>query len=156
MVTPSFTPGENLSAAKLQQLATYITYTPVMTGSTTDPNMGTGASRLGWAWISGQHATVWIQMAFGTGSSPGSGFIFVSLPPGFPCITGFSDIELGSARFFDSSAPAHYIGSTIMKSDVRDKVYFGQSTGFVLHDTPFTWSDGDFLRASFTYPVAPY
>lgn len=96
--------GQNATSTKVGNLqsqinaitttrdAAWSTYTPVLTGSTTNPNLGTGASVTGAYRMLGASTCVWrISIQTGTsGVSAGSGTYYLSMPVaalgGFPIV----------------------------------------------------------------------
>lgn len=72
--------------------AGFQTYTPVITSSTTNPNLGTGATAIGTYSVLGLWVLLNIKFILGTGPTPGSGSYSVSLPPNYPAPTGASAI----------------------------------------------------------------
>jgi hypothetical protein len=105
-----FVAGEVLTAADMNGIGEWTSYTPVLTASVTNPTLGTGSSQVG-SYARIQNLIIYrFRISFGTsGISTGSGTYRVSLPV---AATGSSlDYYLatnGQTSFFDSSASTLY------------------------------------------------
>jgi hypothetical protein len=149
-MTTTFLPGEVLSASKLQSLGLTGTYTPVLTASTTNPTMGSGAVANGWYHLNGRCMDVWFNMTFGSGMNPGSGIYSVSYPPGYSKTTGFPDLDVGSVRLVDISGGTYNHASVIGSTGM----FFEYANGtLVTNSSPWTWAQGDIMLGHATYLV---
>ena len=146
--------GQVLTAATLNTIgAVWETYTPTLTASTTNPNLGTTGS------ASGRYARVNkivignAQFTFnGAGIAPGLGFYFCSLP-----ITAqASGVAAGVANAIDVSTFASIQNS--LSTDTTTRLIGigtgGASLAGSIQSTTFAWAAGDFIRFTFCYEAA--
>lgn len=151
MATPSFLPGETVSAAKLQALADDATYTPALTATTSDPTLGTGAFQNGVIHLNGEHVTAWITIRFGTGSAAGSGTYKIGLPSSYPIFTGSQDTPVGTARLIDDSG-AEAVGIVFLDSANNELFIRTTDDGaLVTNAAPWTWADLDYIQLHISY-----
>lgn len=147
--TANVSSGQVLTAAKLQEIgASWESWTPALTASTTNPTLGTGGSTAG-RYGRIQKVVVGIGLvAFGTaGTAAGSGLYYVSLP-----ITArFAGEVIGDWQAYDGTS-LWRVGSLI--SDTTTRAYMMYEGTFVGNTAPWAWSTSDFIRFSFTYEAA--
>lgn len=159
----SFLAGQAVTADNLNDLATEGTYVPLLTASTTDPNLGAdGTATANW-----HRNGLWFFVDFefqfsGTGADAGSGTFNVSLP--FPAdltfhratpSTGRSSITgVGFTRDNDNITNSR--GFFCQLSNANEIFMPTSDSASALdHDTPFIWADGDELNGSLTYLADP-
>jgi hypothetical protein len=148
------TSGAVLPAATLQSIgAVWETYTPTLTASTTNPNIGTTGI------ASGRYARVNKivvgQASFtfnGAGIAAGLGFYFCSLP-----ITAqAAGVAAGVANAIDVSTFASIQNS--LSTDTTTRLIGigtgGASLAGSIQSTTFVWAAGDFIRFTFCYEAA--
>ena len=152
--TAGNTVGQVLTAAKLNTIgAVWETYTPVITASTTNPNLGsTGIASGRYARV---NKIVVGQASFtfnGVGINAGLGFYFYSLP-----LTALaSGTNVGNAHAIDVSTFASIQNSLATDTTTR---LLGVGTGGAslagsIQSTTFVWAAGDFIRINFCYEAA--
>lgn len=156
MAGPTFLPGETLSAAKLQQLAATSTFTPTLTGSVSNPTLGSGSQVLGWHHVNGRKVDVWFFIKFGTsGVSAGSGIYYVTGPPGYQLLAGFPDTNVGMARGIDNNGTTERALSILTSgnSGTSARVLFNNvvTFGFVADSVPWTWEASDILDGHYSF-----
>lgn len=100
-----FVAGEVLTAADMNGIGEWTSYTPVLTASVTNPTLGTGSAQVG-SYARIQNLIIYrFRISFGTsGISGGSGSYRVSLPVAASGTTSFYEANNGQTSFFDSSA----------------------------------------------------
>jgi hypothetical protein len=103
-----FVAGEVLTAADMNGIGEWTSYTPVLT-ATTNPTLGTGSTATG-SYARVQNLIVYKYFVqFGTsGISVGTGNYKISLPVPALAVTQFYDIDNGTGAFFDNSANVIY------------------------------------------------
>lgn len=152
--TAGTTSGQVLTAATLNTIgAVWETYTPTLTASTTNPNLGSTGS------AAGRYARVNklvfgnAQFVFnGAGINAGFGFYFCSLP-----ITAQgAGVVAGSAIAIDVSTFAS--STNICQTDTVNRL-IGYGTGgaglvATIGYNTFVWAAGDLIRFNFCYEAA--
>lgn len=134
----------------------WTTYTPVLYGSTTNPNMGNGS-------VTGRYmnvgATIFgeIRIIAGTsGFSRGLGTYSVSLPAA-GIVENYQPV--GQVVMRDEGPGVTYFGTAIFNNNVTDRVELfiqGQTASFdegtaITESTPFLFSANDKILIQFTY-----
>lgn len=160
MAMPVFAAGQVLTGALLNQLSTQIdsltapswtAYTPVWTGSTTNPVIGNGT-------ISGRYRRptnsdkldLEIRVVMGSTTTYGSGFWIFSLP--FNASASAVNNAVGSAIYLDvgtldRSGEARFNSATQLILD-------HPTLGVVTPTVPHTWASTDILQVSISYEPA--
>jgi hypothetical protein len=112
-----FVAGEVLTAADMNGIGEWTSYTPVLTATTTNPTLGTGSSATG-AYARVQNLIVYnFQILFGSsGVNAGSGNYKVSLPVTSNATSAFYNATNGQTAFFDSSANSVYFSPAWLES----------------------------------------
>lgn len=156
MTIPAFAAGEKLSAAKLQQLALNDSYTPVLTASSSNPSLGTGAVSTGLIWASGQRIDVVFNIVFGTSPSAGSGQYRVSLPDAYPVApslvgVAYPDTAIGICRLIDSGTDDTQATAVVDVDQNWFNLYDVVDGDIVTNANPWTWAAGDVLTGTLTY-----
>jgi hypothetical protein len=152
--TAGLSSGQILLASKLNEIgAAWETYTPTLTASTTNPNLGTTGIATGkYARL---NKIVVGQASFtfnGAGINAGLGFYFYSLP-----LTALaSGSNVGNAHAIDVSTFATIQNSLATDTTTR---LLGVGTGGAslagsIQSTTFVWAAGDFIRINFCYETA--
>lgn len=152
--TAGLSSGQILLASKLNEIgAAWETYTPILTASTTNPNIGTTGIAAGkYARI---NKIVLGQASFtfnGAGIAAGLGFYFYSLP--IAAIS--SGMNVGNAHAIDVStfATIHNSLATDTTTRLLGVGTGGPSLAGTIQSTTFAWAAGDFIRISFIYEIA--
>lgn len=133
-------------------------YSPSLTATSTNPNLGTGATATGAFQVSGGILNGYFSIQFGTGSSSGSGTYRVSIPsPVHPDLLD-SFMPVGSVRLRDDSAPTERIWALITvpgNANVLEMRSTGETGATqVTNNVPWTWAPSDRIRGTFTLRVA--
>lgn len=129
-------------------------YTPALTGSSSDPTLGSGSSAVGQYLTIGDLVVCWGRILFGTsGVGAGSGDYRISLPVNAE--TTIASRNSGSGFITDSGTVTNSLTTECV---IVDATYFimqrdGQ-TQFVGAASPFTWQASDSLRWFIAYPAA--
>lgn len=133
-------------------------YTPTLTASTTDPNVGSTGSIVGWFHRAGPLVHVWVRVLFdGSGVDPGSGIFIVSLPVAADTtihnvgVGGATGSAVGSGVIRDDGTAGN--SSTVVPTLRTASAVMFKGAGFasVTHDSPFTWAAGDRISFHATY-----
>ena len=130
----------------------WASYTPVLTGSTTNPTMGSGGIQQGRYVVNGKTCIGWFTWQFGSGGAAGSGTYEVSLPVAMAATD--TAANLGTAWMFVGGQwyPADMIRGT---SSTRVQFRVTGATPAVGASNPAGWSaPSTALRAQFVYEVA--
>lgn len=139
-------------------IGTYTAFTPSLTASTTDPQLGTGAVTVARYCQIGKMVHYYFNITFGTSGtiSAGSGLYAVSLPITANVPTNLFLPQQGSVQIYDSSAATFKTGSAMLGSG-------GTTCGFVVNDSgvfgvtatsPWTWAASDQIRGFILYEAA--
>jgi hypothetical protein len=133
------------------------TYTPALTGATTNPNLGTGGSILGrYTLWNGTWCAVRVGIQWGTSGTAGSGQYLISLPftTNSNITVGVSNV--GSVLMRDASAgPALASGVCYAAASSSTMAIFADTSGGVTNAVPWTWGgSGDYITATLTYETA--
>jgi len=153
--TAGLSAGQVLTAATMNSIgAAWETWTPALTGSTTNPNIGSTGTITGrYGRINKTYYGIASFNFGGTGISAGSGFYFVSLPATAQAAGPIT----GGWYAYDSSADT--IATGIMALDNTSRMAFyrngvGGGVFLVAATVPWTWASGDFMRWQFQYEAA--
>ena len=152
--TAGTTSGQALTAATLNTIgAAWETWTPALTASVANPNLGTTGSSTGrYARI---NKTIFGNAVFtfnGAGIAAGTGFYFCSLP----FTAQGAGLTAGSLIAIDVSTFASTVN--ICQTDTVNRL-IGVGTGggglaASLQATTYPWAAGDFIRINFCYEAA--
>ena len=147
----TFTAGQVLTAAELNAIGTWTTYTPAWTAASTNPVLGNGS-------ISGQYTqindlvVVLIRLVTGSTTTYGSGRYDFSLPVNYSNLTAFGE-ALGSATLFDASLAQVHLGVSVAgpsASTITVRIAAG-GFGDINSGAPFTFANGDTIAIIATY-----
>ena len=154
-----FVAGNVLTAAQMNGIGEWTSYTPVLTASVTNPTLGTGGSSVG------EYARIQnfifyrFTITFGTvGVNAGSGSYFVSLPVTATAIGNFYTASVGQTSFFDSSANTPYFANGWQASTTNLQLLY--QTGFngavagITNVTPVTPAANDVISGYVIYKAA--
>ena len=124
-----FVAGEVLTAADMNGIGEWTSYTPVLTATTTNPTLGTGSSATG-AYARVQNLIVYnFLITFGTsGVVAGVGDYKVSLPVTANATSAFYQASNGQTSFFDNSANVVYFGNAWLGTTTTLSLLY--ATGF--------------------------
>lgn len=129
------------------------TYTPVVTASTTNPTLGSGATAVAeYYFHNGDECTVRGNVTFGSTMTAGSGQYFISLPPGVT-VASTGILLTGTAMLRDNSAgsvvPAvSYVGGGATTLSITS------TSGIVGSGTPWAWAASDYMQWQMTFRMA--
>lgn len=152
--TAGTTSGQVLTAATLNTIgAVWETYTPTLTASTTNPNLGTTGT------AAGRYARIQkivigqAQFVFGgAGIAAGLGFYFCSIP-----ITAQSaGPTVGNMIAIDVSTFATTSNTAALDTTARVIGYGTGGGGLAgsIQSTTYPWAAGDIIRVNFCYEAA--
>jgi hypothetical protein len=110
-----FVAGEVLTAADMNGIGEWTSYTPVLTASVTNPTLGTGSAQVG-SYARIQNLIIYrFFIRFGTsGISVGSGSYRVSLPVTASGTTQYYETNNGTTAIFDSSSNGVYYANAYL------------------------------------------
>jgi hypothetical protein len=126
------------------------TYTPVWTGSTTNPLIGNGTVE-GFYTREGRTVTATATITMGSTTTYGTGLWRVSLP-----FTSFaSNPKAIGAVYMSDTGTIYRVGVAVLDGG-SDSVYFlpDSGTDFVKSTVPFTWASTDILSFTISYTAA--
>jgi hypothetical protein len=130
----------------------WTTWTPTLTAVTTNPSVGTGATRTGAYFQVGKMVTARGTVRFGTsGSSAGSGIYEVSLPVTAKSLS--PGRQQGSATAF-SHAGDFVDGAVFIESGATTKARLSIDSTVVTNSSPWTWTNNDQFDFTITYEAA--
>jgi len=99
----------------------FTSFAPSITGSTTSPTYGTGATRDGKVGMIGNMCVGWSRLIMGTGATAGSGSYYFSLPAQAVVSPDYdASYPVASGLFFDSSAATVYVGNLYVTQALID------------------------------------
>jgi hypothetical protein len=137
----------------------WTTYTPAITGSVSNPTLGSGSQQLGRSTQLGKVLIANFNIAVGgAGYTNGSGIVRISLPANANAAWAATNLVGGEGWFFDSSAGSIYllsweVGATVGIAEARWNAAGGASTGFQ-YTTPVTIAQGDVITGRLMYEAA--
>lgn len=136
------------------QLGAWSNYTPEVTGSVSDPTLGSGSSKSGAYTRIGDTVMGRALVNVGTtGFVNGSGILRVTLPEA--AVHAEANEVIGAGWIFDSSAGSFWFG--VVELDTSGSRAFFRVTNDAssavqaTFTAPFTWGQGDILSLNFTY-----
>jgi hypothetical protein len=123
-----FVAGSVLTAAELNGIGEWTSYTPVLTAATTNPTLGTGSSSTG-SYARIQDLIIYrFAITFGTsGVAAGSGVYRVSLPVTASATTSFYEIGNGQTSFYDSSLVVIYFANAWLPNTTYLEILYQQT-----------------------------
>jgi hypothetical protein len=124
-----FVAGEILTAADMNGIGEFISYTPILTATTTNPTLGIGAITSGGYWRVNQLVIYRFAVIFGSsGVVPGVGNYQISLPVTAALFGNYYMQVGGGTSFFDSSANAPYFANSWIETSTKLSILY--QTGF--------------------------
>lgn len=139
-------------------------YTPELTATTTNPDLGTGGSATGgWRYVSDHLVFWWALIVFGTSPDPGEGYYQISLP-----VDPVTDNRrMGDGAIIDASASSEIrpvaviCGSALATAlSAPDMPFIADmsapaaiTSALVGAAAPFTWASGDQINVTGLYQV---
>lgn len=148
--------GETVQAALAYYLDTSGTYTPDLTATTTDPDLGADGSINGSWHRNGHLISMWVRIHFsGAGLSAGSGIYEISTPFNGDSSIMPGEAIIGSGYIVDNDVVGNRqpIAVRLQSSEVVRLRPTGAS--FVTDSTPFTWASDDFIYLAAFYLADP-
>ena len=158
--------GVAVEAIETQLVGAYSTYTPTLTGSTTDPTLGSGSTAVGYYKRIGRIVTGYCQLIFGTsGVAAGSGYYGLLLP----VVPANRDQPIGIGYCYDNNDNNRFVVaaaavSTYYWSAATRKAIIvvtnpategiGSGNNPVGAAVPWTWQASDQILIQFSYEAA--
>ena len=148
-----------LTAAELNGIGEWTSYTPLLTGSTTNPTLGTGATSTG-KYSRIQNLIIYkFSIFFGTsGFVAGVGNYRISLPVNSTGGKAFYSSESGQTSFYDSSANAPYYADIWMSSasqiTIQTQPTLNGVLGILSATTPVIPANNDAITGLVIYEAA--
>jgi hypothetical protein len=142
--------GEWQAAAPTPGLGSWTTYTPTLTGSVTNPTLGSSTVTGRYKLLDSKTVIVQVNMAVTTGGAwnAGSGAWMFSLPAG---MTAATRKQVGSGHVADAGT-THYVCTPSVPSGgtVITETYVADTAGakVLTHNVPVTWATGDQIELS--------
>ena len=129
-----FVAGEVLTAADMNGIGEWTSYTPVLTATTTNPTLGTGATVIG-SYARVQNLIIYnFLITFGTsGFVAGVGDYKVSLPVTANAVSNYYQNSNGQTSFFDSSANTVYAANAWLGSTTTLSLLYLQTFNGILN-----------------------
>lgn len=129
-------------------------YTPTLTGSVTNPTMGTGGIRTGSFFQLGKLTVAYGTIKFGTsGAAAGSGTYRISLPTPAKALVVTGQMS-GTCYGFDVSANNSNSGVCVIDSTDTSRIIPTLAGNWVTGAAPWTWGNNDELSYSVVYEAA--
>jgi len=131
-------------------MASWNTYAPTWTATTTNPDIGNGV-------LDGRYKqvgkTVWFRLSilFGSTTDKGVGTWFLSLPS-TPLYANTGE-TLGTCAIRDVSVPSQDAFFTYYASSSGNKIAMNQSGGTLLASTTIAWATGDRITLKGEYEI---
>jgi hypothetical protein len=149
-----FSPNDVLTAADLNAIGTWTSYTPVWTGSSSNPSIGNGIIDGRYTRINGL-VIVKVRLGMGSTTTYGSGRYDFSLPVNHANSLAFNT-TFGTAWFNDSGSITAYTGVTVAGPSASTVTFRIPAGGFgdVGPTSPFTFANGDAISFVATYEAA--
>jgi hypothetical protein len=140
-----------LTAEIAAMQAAWTSYTPVWTGSTTNPVIGNGSivGKYRQAGSAGKTIQFRVAITMGSTTTYGAGNYSISLPP-FALASLAEPLPLISGLCRDEGSSLFYLGIAIPFSTTTVSVVTNGAT-VITPTTPFTWAVTDVLRVAGTY-----
>lgn len=128
-------------------------FTPTLTAATTNPTMGTGATRYGWyVYLPGPSVFYVFHVTFGTsGAAAGSGGYAISLPVTAASPNAGGIPAVGSCQLADSSSGAFKNTACFITNGGTTLGLVGDAP--VNQASPWAWANSDYIAGSILYPV---
>ena len=152
--TAGTTSGQVLTAATLNTIgAAWESWTPVLTGSTTNPNLGSTGTSIGRYARVNKIVIAQAQFAFGgTGIAAGTGFYKCSLPITAQAANPASGTALAvDVSTFASTANVTYLDSTTQAVGIGSG---GGAFAASIGAATYVWAAGDIIRFFICYEAA--
>jgi hypothetical protein len=149
-----FTSGQILTAAQMNAIGSFTSYTPVLTATVTNPVLGTGSTQIG------RYATVnnlcFVQgvIIFGTsGASAGVGIYRISLP--LPGVGGEGSVGVGRIRDASAGYVAYVLELQFDGTTQRAQMNYGSGVALLVGATvPITFGASDQIFFNLTYELS--
>lgn len=134
----------------LKALTEYTAFTPVLTASTTNPTLGTGATAEGGYIHAGFQVFWWFRFIFGTSMAAGSGDYRVGLPPPNPWNSVFPHI-MADCRMVDISTGGRLNRSGAVTGASPTFIVMEDEAGGRVTHTSIAWAAGDYIAGKGFY-----
>lgn len=158
--------GVAVEAIETQIVGAYTSYTPTLTGSSSDPTLGSGSTAVGYYKRLGRIVTGYCQIIFGTsGVAVGSGYYGLLLPVvpanrDQPIGIGYCYDASDSYRFVVAAAAVstYYWSAATRKAIIVNTNVAGEGIGTgdnpVGAANPWAWEASDQILIQFNYEAA--
>jgi hypothetical protein len=144
--------GQIITAGMLNALADDGTWTPTLTASVGNPNLGAAPTRTGVYHRTGLLVNVWFQIVFGTAPSAGTGtYQLEDLPFDVDVLVSGAGTGGGIRLVDSSSSTAQMVFPRIQSATQVLMQTTAQPTALVTAAVPWTWAAGDSLTGGFSY-----
>lgn len=127
---------------------TLIAYTPVITGSTTNPTIGDGTLTGHYTKI-GKYVHAWVYWLFGSTTDKGSGTYYISYPTA--ASSSMANYTLGTWQMYHSSI--HYSGLLRYNTTVKGWGTVDGAT-WLSSTSPYSPAAGTYYKFEFSYVAA--
>ena len=150
-----FSAGDVLTAADLNAIGTWQSYTPVLTATVTSPNLGTSPIQTGQYCQINDFCVAQIFLAFGSSSSAGTGEYRISLPVEASPASNIN-ANMGWGWIYDANLTNAYSVITDRASSTTCRMYLSSPVGSigVQNANPFAWTTSDQMRITLVYRTA--
>ena len=154
-----FVAGNVLTAAEMNGIGEWTSYTPVLTATVTNPTLGTAATATG-SYARIQNLIIAnFEFFFGTsGFSAGSGDYRVSLPVTASAVSLFYGASIGQTSFYDSSTNIPYYCDAWLGSTTQAFILFQPTLNGVINTlsnvNPVVPANSDGLTGLLIYRAA--
>lgn len=148
---PSFTPGQELEAADLNDIrdalntlgSAWTAYTPSFTAATSGPTLG-ATSVSGYYRLIGKTCDIDIDITIGSGWAAGSGSYRFGLPPGCSPLLTVASRPFGLVHVRDAS-PTATTQHTAYNFSASQFAIISPSGSILGPGSPITWATGDII-----------
>lgn len=131
----------------------WLSYTPTLTATVTNPTLGTGSVVSGRYKLIGDICFAFVSIRFGTsGVAAGTGSYLISLPVDRRTSTSFENHIVGVGYVYDNSPGTIY--NTLLSrygGDTQAQMQLNSTGAIVTHSAPFAWSTQDIIIAQMMY-----
>lgn len=130
----------------------YTAWTPTLTGSSSNPTLGSGGSATGRYTALGKHVSGYGTIQFGSsGAAAGSGEYLIALPV---TATATTPRTMGSAVLYDASTGTFQTAVMYYSSTTVVRIAYTGTALTVSNSTPWTWAADDAIIFNLDYEAA--
>jgi hypothetical protein len=143
------------AAIWLELASKYVAYTPTLTGSSSNPTLGSGSNAQGRYIQNGKRVAGYGSIGFGTsGTAAGSGNYLVSLPVTMRTPVNADGNVVGWGQIFDNDAGAMRIVICAYNTTTTMLMRIADGSTVVTHASPWAWAASDIIMFRFDYEAA--